>query len=197
MSIPGCTEGSHSTTDHPPKLEKKEVPVSEQPAQTEPELPAVPRAPIAIPTPSANTAAEPAAPVETDDDDPALQIPEGKTCRRRACGVTYGEKERAARANKGEEKCVYHPGVPIFHEGTKGYTCCRRRVLEFDQFMKLEGCETKPRHLFIGSGKKEKDAKGGGEELLDKIRYAYAPPWTFSSPVLYTIRNAFLTPAMT
>lgn len=23
---------------------------------------------------------------------------------------------------------------PIFHEGSKGYTCCKRRVLEFDEY---------------------------------------------------------------
>jgi len=24
---------------------------------------------------------------------------------------------------------------PIFHEGSKGYTCCKRRVLEFDEYL--------------------------------------------------------------
>jgi hypothetical protein len=49
-------------------------------------------------------------------------------------------------------------------------------VLEFDQFMTLEGCTTKDQHLFIGSGRKEKEAKSaggageGGEEVLEKLR---------------------------
>jgi hypothetical protein len=68
------------------------------------------------------------------------------------------------------EKCVYHPGVPIFHEGSKGYTCCKRKVLEFDEFMKIEGCKTKDRHLFVGSGKK-KGVSDGGEEVLETVRY--------------------------
>ena len=63
---------------------------------------------------------------------------------------------------------MHHPGAALFHEGSKGWTCCKRRVLEFDEFMKIEGCETKDRHLFVGSGKK------GGEEKLDTVRYA--PP---------------------
>ena len=66
-----------------------------------------------------------------------------------------------------------HPGAPIFHEGSKGYTCCKRRVLEFDQFMKIEGCKTKDRHLFVGSGAKDAAGKGspaGGEELLETVR---------------------------
>jgi hypothetical protein len=71
--------------------------------------------------------------------------------------------------NRENEKCVFHPGVPIFHEGSKGYTCCKKRVLEFDEFMKIEGCETKPRHLFVGSGKK-KGSNSSGEEVLETVR---------------------------
>jgi hypothetical protein len=29
----------------------------------------------------------------------------------------------------------------------QGYLCCKRRVLEFDEFLKIEGCKT-GRHLF-------------------------------------------------
>jgi hypothetical protein len=38
--------------------------------------------------------------------------------------------------------------------------------MEFDQFMKIEGCKTKDRHLFVGSGKKKE-----GEEKLETVRY--------------------------
>ena len=31
---------------------------------------------------------------------------------------------------------------------TKGYLCCKRRVLEFDEFLKIEGCK-KGRHVFV------------------------------------------------
>jgi hypothetical protein len=41
-------------------------------------------------------------------------------------------------------------------------------VLEFDQFLKLEGCNTKDKHMFVGSGKKKE-----GEEKLETVRYAY------------------------
>ncbi|WFC95396.1 hypothetical protein MBRA1_002044 [Malassezia brasiliensis] len=27
--------------------------------------------------------------------------------------------------------------MPIFHEGSKGYTCCKRRVLDFDDFLQI------------------------------------------------------------
>lgn len=30
----------------------------------------------------------------------------------------------------------------------QGYLCCKRRVLEFEAFLKIEGC-TKGRHVFV------------------------------------------------
>ncbi len=161
MAIPPCTEGKHSTTDLPPQIEKKEVPIS---AEAAPAAVAMPRAPIAV----AATTPAPTPPPESDDDDAALEIPDGRMCRRRGCGVAF-----AKGSSRDGEECVHHPGAPIFHEGSKGYTCCKRRVLEFDQFMKIEGCTTKDRHLFVGSGKKDKKgaaAACGGAELVDTVR---------------------------
>ena len=163
MTIEPCTEGKHSTTDLPPKVEKKEADPALLAASNLPPPP--PRAPVVapqhIPTP-------PPPPPESEDDDETVEIPDGRVCRRKACGATY--KKGSTRDG---ETCVHHPGAPIFHEGSKGYTCCKRRVLEFDQFMKIEGCKTKNRHLFVGSGKDaaDKGAGGsGGEELLDTVR---------------------------
>lgn len=42
----------------------------------------------------------------------------------------------------------------MFHEGSKGYLCCKRRVLEFDEFLKIEGC-SEGNHLFVGPKKDE------------------------------------------
>lgn len=101
----------------------------------------------------------------SDDDDESLEIPDGRICRRKACGAAY--KKGASREG---ESCVHHPGAPIFHEGSQGYSCCKRRTLEFDQFLKIEGCKTKDRHLFVGSGRKEKGGAAGKEELLETVR---------------------------
>jgi hypothetical protein len=125
-------------------------------------VPEASRGPITAPQP---TATPPPPPPESEDDDPSLEVPKGKICRRKACGFQYEGGEREA------EKCVFHPGAPIFHEGSKGYTCCKRRVLEFDEFMKIEGCKTKDRHLFVGSGNKKKGGNASGEELLETVRY--------------------------
>jgi hypothetical protein len=105
--------------------------------------------------------ASPAPPPESESDDPNAAIAKGQGCRRRGCKESYDPE-----VNRDTEECTYHPGAPIFHEGSKGYSCCKRRVLEFDEFMKIEGCKTKKRHLFVGSGKKKSE-----EENLTTVRY--------------------------
>lgn len=162
LSIPPCTTGKHSTTDVPPVIEKSQAAVNSAAAASLISAPSQQvRAPIAAP----QTTAPPPAPEVSDSDDLALEIPDGKICRRKACGKQYKKGQ-----SRDDEKCVHHPGAPIFHEGSKGYTCCKRRVLEFDEFMKIEGCKTKDRHLFVGSGKKGAAGNTGGEELLESVR---------------------------
>ncbi|KAI1641200.1 Pyruvate/Phosphoenolpyruvate kinase-like domain-containing protein [Biscogniauxia mediterranea] len=190
LEIPPCAEGKHSTTDLPPKIEKRpdlDIPSASASVNANPtsqslasklaevvDSAAPSRAPLAPqPAPTA-----PPPPPESEDDEPSLEIPDGKECRRKGCHVKY----KKGQDRSDDEKCVHHPGAPIFHEGSKGYSCCKRRVLEFDQFMKIEGCKTSPRHLFIGSGqdKAAKKAKGGastsvdgGEELLESVRHDF------------------------
>ncbi|QDS74648.1 hypothetical protein FKW77_009285 [Venturia effusa] len=162
LSIPPCTTGKHSTVDDtaPPEA-KPQADVDVTIARSAPkdaELPntvPVPRIPTQAPTAQARQST-PAPPPESEDDDPDVPVQYGQTCRRKGCEVTYNGSREG-------EVCVHHPGAPIFHEGSKGYTCCKRRVLEFDQFLKLEGCKTKDRHLFVG-------AKRTGEEKLDTVR---------------------------
>ncbi|TKA80436.1 hypothetical protein B0A55_03393 [Friedmanniomyces simplex] len=171
MTIPPCTTGTHSTVDDTPapdpspSNEDVEAKIRAQKEKQENLPPAVSRAPIAQqaprPTPS------PAPPeIEEEDDDPSLPVPEGTACKRKACGVTYKSGQ-----SRDEEECVHHPGQPLFHEGSKGWTCCKRRVLEFDEFLKLPGCTTKARHLFVGAKKKDaSSSKAEEEEVVKDVR---------------------------
>jgi hypothetical protein len=167
LAIEPCTTGKHSEVDETPAPEPVQAP--EVPNDTpvslgslQESLPApVPRLPTSqAATPRAGT---PKPPEDSEDDDPSLEVKQGMTCRRKSCGVKFEGGEREG------EKCVHHPGAPIFHEGSKGWSCCKRRVLEFDQFMNIEGCKTKERHLFVGSGKKD------AEEKLDTVRWVSPP----------------------
>ncbi|EAW07695.1 CORD and CS domain protein [Aspergillus clavatus NRRL 1] len=163
LEIPPCTTGKHSTVDDTPVEPKKEDTVPTLPdqaavaQQSQPPAPALPRSAIspAIAPPST------AAPVaeESESDDPSLEISANTTCRRRGCNAGYNPS-----ASRDEEKCVHHPGQPIFHEGSKGWSCCKKRVLEFDEFLKIQGCKEKKKHLFIGKGKPP------GEEKVETVR---------------------------
>nr|POE47859.1 cysteine and histidine-rich domain-containing protein 1 [Quercus suber] len=170
MSIPPCTTGKHSTVeDNPtaadPKPTSDEVDAkiqAQQVKQQENLSPAIARNPVATqaprPTPSP-------APPEDEDDDPDAPVPAGATCKRRGCGATYDPSQP-----RSAEQCQHHPGVALFHEGSKGWTCCKRRVLEFDEFMKIAGCKQKERHLFVGS---TKNKDGAAEEQLASVRHDF------------------------
>ncbi|KAI4232856.1 MAG: hypothetical protein LQ349_004737, partial [Xanthoria aureola] len=172
LAISPCTTGKHSTVDDTPAVEPTAKPQDAEDVTFPPPKPiAVTNGHSGIPLASQRSQAPqqpisaPLAPSpESESDDPSVTVPANKTCRRRGCNVTSSAD--TASAERGDENCVYHPGLALFHEGSKGWTCCKRRVLDFDDFMKIEGCKRKKRHLFVGSGKKDV-----GEEALQTVRY--------------------------
>ena len=165
LSIPPCTTGTHSTIDDtpapPPKPAADTARDPPAPRPVAPVAPTLAPQPMSAPPPAATP--EP----ETEDDDPSLAVAPDTTCRRRSCGVR-ATAATAAGSREGET-CVHHPGHPVFHEGTKGWTCCKKRVLEFNEFMQIEGCSRKTRHLFVGSGQKDKGGEAG-EKKLESVR---------------------------
>ncbi|KAL8831367.1 MAG: hypothetical protein Q9170_005330 [Blastenia crenularia] len=162
LSIPPCTTGKHSTVDETPVPEPttklidsediahapKPVAVSTHASETSD----TPRKPQAAQETAAVT---PPPPPEPESDDPSLAIPANKGCRRRGCNAASSVHTNSS--SRDDEECIFHPGQPLFHEGSKGWTCCKRRVLEFDEFMKIEGCKQKKRHMFVGSKKKDQE----------------------------------------
>lgn len=122
--------------------------------QPAPARPALSAAAVATPP-------KPSTPVpeEPESDDPELEIPANATCRRKGCNAGYDPS-----ISRDDEKCVHHPGQPVFHEGSKGWSCCKKRVLEFDEFLKIPGCGEKTKHLFVGQ------KKPPGEEKVESVR---------------------------
>ncbi|KAI9845770.1 MAG: hypothetical protein M1838_001557 [Thelocarpon superellum] len=171
LAITPCTQGKHSTVDDTPAAEPatralETVDTPSQNAGTSAEIPqTLPQSRAAQAQPE-SVATPPPAP-ESDSDDPSLSISAGMTCRRRGCDVAY-----KGGSSRESEECIYHPGHALFHEGSKGWTCCKKRVLEFDEFMRIKGCATKQRHMFVGSGKSKKGTSAG-EEMLDSVRHDF------------------------
>lgn len=60
----------------------------------------------------------------------------GTACQNRGCLVTYEVTETD------KSICTYHPGVPIFHEGLKYWSCCQRKTTDFNTFLSQVGCQT-------------------------------------------------------
>ncbi|KAL4866458.1 hypothetical protein BDV12DRAFT_172823 [Aspergillus spectabilis] len=176
MEIPPCTTGKHSAVDDTPVQPEKKTSAPEPPAPApapvvDSGVPRVAAHSPAIPPPS--NAPTPA-PEEPESDDPELAIPANSTCRRKGCGASYNPD-----VSREDENCVYHPGAPVFHEGSKGWSCCKRKVLEFDAFLKIEGCTEKKRHLFVGKG------KPAGEEKVDTVRNDFYQTATSVNVSLY------------
>ncbi|KAJ2761627.1 hypothetical protein IWQ57_005997, partial [Coemansia nantahalensis] len=139
MEIKGCQLGPHSSEprhkDDPFKADLTKY----DDVLPEPELAATAAATAAV------VPVAPKAPAEEPlDNDPAdAVVPVGAACKRNGCSAAY-ESDAASR---GPEQCVFHPGRAVFHEGTKGWTCCKPRATDFDEFMRIAGC-ARAAHLF-------------------------------------------------
>ncbi|KAM9425453.1 cysteine and histidine-rich domain-containing protein 1 isoform 2-T2 [Pholidichthys leucotaenia] len=55
-------------------------------------------------------------------------------CYNKGCGQTFDPDK-----NK-EDSCAFHPGVPIFHDALKGWSCCKKRTTDFSEFLSIKGC---------------------------------------------------------
>uniref|UniRef100_A0A480QX70 Integrin beta-1-binding protein 2 isoform 1 n=1 Tax=Sus scrofa TaxID=9823 RepID=A0A480QX70_PIG len=42
------------------------------------------------------------------------------------------------------DSCCHHPGVPVFHDALKGWSCCRKRTVDFSEFLNIKGCTVGP-----------------------------------------------------
>jgi CHORD/CS domain len=107
-----------------------------------------PGEPGAAPVVAQQQAAQPLVPenVVLNDPEDAVIAP-GSSCTRNGCSAKFADG--MART---DSECTFHAGEPIFHEGSKGWTCCKRKVLDFSEFLNIEPCTT-GRHKFIDENK--------------------------------------------
>lgn len=162
LAIPGCATGTHSS-EKPivvmPVVETSATTPAPSSSSGTTETYGTP-----VPPPPASSAAKSSVPTPTDvakpvstvyveeQDDPTVPLTTGMKCKRKACGRTYDETIGRPRITD-VEQCLYHPGAPLFRDASKGYTCCKRRVLDFDDFLAIKGCTVGKEHLFVGAKK--------------------------------------------
>ncbi|TFY55840.1 hypothetical protein EVJ58_g7994 [Rhodofomes roseus] len=152
MKIPGCTNGPHS--DAAPKTDTAKpssgganLKMTETQAGGK-ETYSTTLAPQQIALSSVAPAPVAPEPEQEEEDDLNAPVAPDTNCKRIGCKTVFESDEVNRRGDGPGATCTYHPKAPIFHEGSKGYLCCKRRVLEFDEFLKIEGCKT-GRHLFV------------------------------------------------
>jgi len=151
LKIPGCAVGRHVPEE--PKLAKSKSSQTTSALPTEMEVHlsgdgkevySDKRAlrPTTTTTSTTSTLASPPVPKKEMSDPPDAVILPGTKCNHATCSATYVDESSRI------ELCTYHSGVPLFHEGSKGWTCCKTKALEFDELFKIEGC-TEGRHKFV------------------------------------------------
>ena len=94
------------------------------------------------------------------------------TCYNRGCTQKFLEEDNDLTA------CKFHPGVPVFHEGLKGWSCCSRRTTNFSDFLEFPGCERGPHNPFKPAPpkKQEMEELPPGKDPIVMSEQRAAPP---------------------
>ncbi|GJQ88203.1 hypothetical protein Trydic_g13195 [Trypoxylus dichotomus] len=176
LNIKGCTVSKHCNVK-PPEPEKpvQNIPDVIEVTEIKPLQQAMTRPPFDTPM----TKIEPEiassvkrdfqSPSETNLDVNSTEIKIGTSCKNGGCRTTYEG------ASSDTTICTYHPGVPIFHEGLKFWSCCRRRTTDFTVFLNQIGCET-GQHIW----KKDED-----KSKLVKCRWDFHQTGTYVFVSIY------------
>ncbi|XP_041596871.1 integrin beta-1-binding protein 2 isoform X2 [Vulpes lagopus] len=59
-------------------------------------------------------------------------------CHNKGCGQHFDPNANLP------DSCCHHPGVPIFHDALKGWSCCWKRTVDFSEFLNIKGCTVGP-----------------------------------------------------
>ncbi|KAL4631691.1 cysteine and histidine-rich domain-containing protein 1-like [Arapaima gigas] len=75
----------------------------------------------------------------------------GTRCKNAGCKTIFQGEETNV------EICIHHPGVPVFHEGYKYWSCCCIKTEDFNTFLDQKGCAN-GKHRWIPKQDKKKVA---------------------------------------
>jgi len=78
------------------------------------------------------------------------------------------DREYGCESRNTETSCSHHPGGPIFHDALKGWSCCKKRCCDFDDFMKIVGCSV-GRHNSIPQAERNQPEKEEVENPPEKV----------------------------
>lgn len=78
--------------------------------------------------------------IETKHDTEVKDVESPKVIDLNAEQVCKGCKTTFTERDNHDTACNYHPGPPVFHDRSRGWTCCDVHVKEFDEFLTIPGC---------------------------------------------------------
>jgi len=150
LNFPGCERGKHSNVKpvEPEKITGNLDKDVEMPKESSPARTRAPMEALAAKRPDAETApfttlVPKISPGLKKDAEALVQksggneengtVPIGEPCKNGGCKKRYDGND--------ESECLFHPGVPIFHEGMKYWSCCNRKTSDFQSFLDQVGCE--------------------------------------------------------
>ncbi|XP_042336004.1 integrin beta-1-binding protein 2 [Sceloporus undulatus] len=171
LSIKGCTKGYHSN-EKPPEPEEAlneskvkmateiivqgpksaEMMERERPSSDEPKqlLPVKVSKTLEQALGKLDLTAKEESPVHgSAEAGSAPEVTVGTSCKNSGCKATYQGEE------SNMETCVFHPGVPVFHEGMKYWSCCGIKTTDFTAFLEQKGC-SRGRHIWAKKQQQDK-----------------------------------------
>ncbi|KAG8715535.1 hypothetical protein FRC11_003286 [Ceratobasidium sp. 423] len=149
QAIPGCAHGTHTSEKVAPAAPVVTAPSANKTGieSATAALSLTPSAPPVAAAASRVTTPAPPAEIIEDEDDPSVPVAPGTVCKRPGCRKRFVSDEESRQGDGEEAQCNYHASQPLFHEGSKGYVCCKKHVLDFDDFLAIPGCKT-GKHVF-------------------------------------------------
>ncbi|XP_042896206.1 cysteine and histidine-rich domain-containing protein 1 [Parasteatoda tepidariorum] len=84
-------------------------------------------------------------------------------CYNRACGQLFDPE------TNNEDSCQYHPGVPVFHDAYKKWSCCDKKTTDFTEFLNIKGCANSY-HSNVKPPEPKKPSKEVMEEEAPPVR---------------------------
>uniref|UniRef100_A0A8C6SXN9 Cysteine and histidine-rich domain-containing protein 1 n=1 Tax=Neogobius melanostomus TaxID=47308 RepID=A0A8C6SXN9_9GOBI len=145
LSIVGCTKGPHNKRKPKPKFNEYIISAPKpqdqinRPSPDEPMVRLQHKVASSLKTALEKLKLSENAAEKKEEDSDEIKI--GTSCKNGGCTKSF---EGPA---SDSESCMYHSGCPIFHEGMKYWSCCKRKTSDFNTFLSQEGC-TKGTHLW-------------------------------------------------
>jgi len=118
-------------------------------------------------------------------------VPVGTSCKRGGCNCSYDSP------SSNDLVCLFHPGIPIFHEGLKFWSCCQKKTSDFTTFLNQPGCET-GKHKWIQEEQTSIDCRWDWHQTPSNVvvavyakNYDYKRSFVKVSPVRLMVKLIF------